>query len=69
MNCFVSRKKYRRVVFDGHPKVKKMWGDAFWTAGYFISTEGENMSEKVILEYVKNQGTQDQYKQFCLKDL
>lgn len=59
-----------KQIFAEHPEVKrKLWGGAFWTAGYFVSTVGKNTTEKVVREYVKNQGTQDSYKQLYLKDL
>ena len=57
-----------RRVFAEHPEVKKqLWGGEFWSDGCFISTVGKNGNEKVIQEYVKNQGTQDSYRQLYLK--
>lgn len=57
-----------RRIFVTHPEVKKMlWGGEFWSDGYFVSTVGKNTNESVIREYVKNQGTQDSYKQLYLK--
>jgi REP element-mobilizing transposase RayT len=46
-----------REVFIQCPEVKKqLWGGEFWTKGYYIGTVGEHGDEKVITEYVKNQG-------------
>jgi REP element-mobilizing transposase RayT len=46
-----------REVFVRCPEVKKqLWGGEFWTKGYYIGTVGEHGDEKVITEYVKNQG-------------
>jgi len=57
-----------RRVFAEHPEIKKkMWGGEFWTDGYFVSTVGRNTTESIIREYVKNQGTQDSYKQLYFK--
>lgn len=57
-----------RRIFAEHPEVKKkLWGGEFWTAGYFVSTVGRNTTESVIREYVKNQGTQDSYRQLSFK--
>ena len=59
-----------RRIFAEHPEVKKyLWGGEFWTDGYFVATVGKNTNEKVIAEYVKNQGKQDcdEYKQLFLK--
>ena len=57
-----------RRVFAEHPEVKKqLWGSEFWSDGYFVSTVGKYTNESVIREYVKQQGTQDSYKQLQLK--
>lgn len=54
-----------RQIFLECPEVKKyLWGAQFWTDGYFVATVGKNTNEKVIQEYVKNQGQDcDEYKQ------
>lgn len=57
-----------RRIFAEHPEVKKkLWGGEFWTDGYFVSTVGKNTTESVVRDYVKNQGTQDSYKQLYFK--
>lgn len=57
-----------RRIFAEHPEVKKqLWGGEFWSDGYFVSTVGKNTSENTIREYVKNQGTQDSYRQLYFK--
>ena len=57
-----------RRVFAEHPEVKKqLWGGEFWSDGYFVSTVGKFTNESVIREYVKLQGTQDEYTQLYLK--
>ena len=46
-----------REIFRLHPEVKKMlWGGQIWTSGYYINTVGQYGNEKVIREYVENQG-------------
>ncbi len=51
-----------REIFRLYPEVKKMlWGGQIWTSGYYINTVGQYGNEKVIREYVENQGRQ--YKQ------
>jgi putative transposase len=53
-----------RELFKRVPSVKKqLWGGEFWSKGYFISTVGRHGSEEVIRRYVKNQGTERDYKQ------
>ena len=52
-----------REVFKQNPEVKKqLWGGAFWTTGYFISTVGRAGSEMAVAKYVKNQGREKEYK-------
>ena len=52
-----------REIFAKHPEVKKkLWGGEFWSDGYFVSTVSKHGNENVISEYVKNQGTEKQYK-------
>jgi REP element-mobilizing transposase RayT len=53
-----------REVFAKVPEVKKkLWGGEFWGKGYFVNTVGQHGSEKVIAEYVKNQGGRGDYRQ------
>ena len=53
-----------RELFQRVPSVKKhLWGGEFWSKGYVLSTVGRHGSEEVIRRYVKNQGTEKDYKQ------
>ena len=53
-----------REIFHRLPSVKKeLWGGQFWTSGYYISTVGKKGNETAIKEYVKKQGTKEQYEQ------
>lgn len=53
-----------REVFTHFPQLKaRMWGSSFWSAGYYISTIGLHGNEKVIANYVKKQGKQNEYQQ------
>jgi putative transposase len=46
-----------KEIFKRYPEVKKMlWGGKFWTSGYYINTVGQYGNEKIIANYVKNQG-------------
>jgi REP element-mobilizing transposase RayT len=53
-----------RKILEQNPEVKKaLWGGKFWTDGYYVGTVGEHGTEKVITEYVKNQGRKaEEYK-------
>ena len=49
-----------REVFSQCPEVKKkLWGGEFWSDGFYVATVSEHGNEKVIANYVKNQG--DEY--------
>ncbi len=51
-----------REIFKVHPEVKKqLWGGEFWTKGFYVNTVGQNNSEDVIRNYVKNQGKESDY--------
>jgi len=53
-----------KEIFRACPEVKKkLWGGAFWTDGYFISTVGKHGTESVIKQYIQNQGAESQYEQ------
>ena len=48
-----------REIFQRRPEVKrKLWGGQFWTSGYYMNTVGQYGNEKVIKEYVAQQGKQ-----------
>ena len=52
-----------RKIYEVCPEVKKvLWGGEFWTRGYYVGTVGEHGDEKVIQQYVRNQGrSPDEY--------
>lgn len=50
-----------KEIFKRCPEVKKkLWGGQFWSDGYYVSTVGQHGNEKVISEYVNNQGLEYQ---------
>ncbi|MBT8244888.1 MAG: IS200/IS605 family transposase, partial [Winogradskyella sp.] len=52
-----------REVFKRCPEVKKqLWGGEFWGKGYFVNTVGQHGTEKLIANYVKEQGVEKDYK-------
>ena len=58
-----------REVFKRNPEVKqKLWGGAFWSSGYFMSTVGQHGNENMIADYVKNQGN-DEYRRLHRKEV
>jgi REP element-mobilizing transposase RayT len=57
-----------KEIFEKHPEVKKqLWGGAFWTSGYFLSTVGKHTNEEAIVNYIKEQGNKSEYEQLHLK--
>ena len=50
-----------KEIFKQLPEVKKqLWGGAFWSSGYFISTVGSHGTEEMVKQYVKNQGKSEE---------
>lgn len=48
-----------KEVFRECPEVeKKLWGGEFWSDGYYVGTVGAHGNEKIISNYVKNQGNE-----------
>jgi len=46
-----------RAVFKYNPEVKrKLWGGELWTDGYYLATVSVDSTEKVVANYVRNQG-------------
>ena len=46
-----------KEIFEKHSGIKKLlWGGHFWTSGYYMNTVSRYGNEKVIREYVRNQG-------------
>ena len=46
-----------KEIFKRHPEVKKkLWGGRLWSGGYYMNTVGRYGNEKVIKEYIANQG-------------
>ena len=51
-----------REIFSQAPGVKRaLWGGSFWGSGFYINTVGRHSNEKMIAEYVKNQGKEQEY--------
>ncbi len=52
-----------KQIFLKHPEVKKrLWGGEFWSDGYYVGTVGKHADENVIGQYVREQGTEEEYK-------
>lgn len=50
-------------IFKKHPDVQnELWGEEFWSDGYFVNTVGKFGDEETIRKYVKEQGIEKEYK-------
>ena len=59
-----------RNIFKEVPEVKKaLWGGEFWTDGYYFATVSGRGDKKVIEEYIKKQGREEDIKQLTLFEL
>lgn len=53
----IIKREISKAVFRYNPEIKKyLWEGEFWTDGYYVTTVSTEMTEKVIADYVKNQG-------------
>ena len=46
---------------------KQFWGRHFWGRGYFVSSSG-NITDEVIMEYIKNQDIEDGRDDFTITE-
>ncbi len=59
-----------REIFRRLPSLRKsLWGGAFWTSGFFVSTVGRHGNEAVIREYVQKQGIEPEYQVLHVQQL
>ena len=59
-----------KKIYEKHPEVKKqLWGGEFWSDGYYVNTVSKHGSEEVVANYVRNQGTEINYKQWYKQNL
>jgi REP element-mobilizing transposase RayT len=59
-----------REIFQRCPEVKKkLWGGEFWTDGYYVSTVAQYTTEATIERYVRNQGTEKEYKKLLTQQM
>lgn len=51
----------RKIFFHTLGVKHALWGGAFWGRGFYINTVSRHGNERIITEYVKNQGREDEY--------
>ena len=56
-----------KTTFQRVPDIKKeLWGGEFWTDGYYIATVSGRGSKQIMINYIKNQGRQQDVAQLKL---
>ena len=59
-----------RLLFKKFPDIKKqLWGGEFWSDGYYIGTVSGRGDKRVIENYIKNQGREEDIQQLRLFDI
>lgn len=59
-----------RQIFKEVPQLKKeLWGGEFWTDGYYIATISGRGNKRVIEEYIKGQGREEDIRQLKLFEI
>jgi len=57
-------------IFQEVPEVQKeLWGGEFWTDGYYMATISGRGDKKIIEEYIKKQGREEDIKQLQLFEI
>ena len=51
-------KSSRKVMSEFKVISRQFWGRHFWARGYFVASSG-NVTDEVIMEYIKNQDKED----------
>jgi putative transposase len=54
----IKGKSSYKLMQENKQFSKMFWGRHLWARGYFVATSG-NITDEVILEYIKNQDNQD----------
>jgi putative transposase len=59
-----------RLLFQKFPEIKRqLWGGEFWSDGYYIGTVSGRGDRKIIENYIKKQGREEDIKQLKLFEL
>ena len=59
-----------RLLFQKFPEIKRqLWGGEFWSDGYYIGTVSGRGDRKIIENYIRKQGREEDVKQLKLFEL
>ena len=62
---YLKGKSSYKLLQENKQLSKEFWGRHLWARGYFVATSG-NITDEVILEYIKNQDNNESNEDFTL---
>ena len=62
---YLKGKSSYKLLSENQQLSKAFWGRHLWGRGYFVATSG-NITDEVILEYIKNQDTTESDDEFTI---
>ena len=64
---YLKGKSSRKLMQENRMISKMFWGRHLWGRGYFVATSG-NITDEVIMEYIKNQDKEKEDGNFTVVD-
>jgi putative transposase len=65
---YLKGKSSYKMMQENKQLSKEFWGRHLWARGYFVATSG-NVTDEVVLEYIKNQGDKhDESTEFTINE-
>ena len=64
---YLKGKSSYKLLLENKQLAKEFWGRHLWARGYFVATSG-NITDEVILEYIKNQDENKGEEDFTISD-
>jgi putative transposase len=62
---YLKGKSSYKLLQEDKNLSKQFWGRHLWGRGYFVATSG-NITDEVIMEYIKNQDNQEKDEDFTI---
>lgn len=64
---YLKGKSSYKLLSENKDLSKTFWGRHLWGRGYFVATSG-NITDEVIMEYIKNQDNNESNDEFTVSD-
>ena len=64
---YLKGKSSYKLLLENKQLSKEFWGRHLWARGYFVATSG-NVTDEIILEYIKNQDENQGDENFTVSD-